>query len=94
MARVEDATARKERLTVAELRRAKAIRLFGGRSAGAACDLCRVVINRNDPEYEVDAELDGVKIALHFHVPCYDKWNAGNMSDDPPQVPGARDSAA
>jgi len=81
MAGVDDSNQRNERLTVAELRRAKPLKLFGGRSSGSTCDLCRVVINADDPEYEVDAELDGAKIALHFHVKCYDTWRANRDAD-------------
>lgn len=80
------------RLTVAELHRAEPRKLFGGRSSGAACDLCRVLINPNDPEYEVEAVLDGTPIALHFHVKCYDVWRTsrGAPGDadalDPPEA--------
>lgn len=85
MAGAEDSNQRMGRLTVAELRRARPLKLFGGRGSGATCDLCRVVINANDPEYEVDAELDGAKIALHFHVRCYDTWRASRDADLPEQ---------
>jgi hypothetical protein len=94
MARSEDANTGHNRLSVADLRRAKPLKLFGGRSAGTACDFCRVSITANDPEYEVDAELDGVKVALHFHVACYDAWRAGSASDDAPAAPDAHDTAA
>lgn len=83
---------RAERLTVAELHRAEPRKLFGGRSSGAACDLCRVLINANDPEYEVEAELDGGPITLHFHVKCYDLWRASRSAPgdaaalDPPET--------
>lgn len=90
MAEKTDDDQRQGRLTVAELHRAEPRKLFGGRSSGAACDLCRVLINTNDPEYEVEAELDGVSIALHFHVKCYDLWRAGRNAPgdaalDPPE---------
>jgi hypothetical protein len=94
MARTEDASGAHGRLSVADLRRAKPLKLFGGRSAGTVCDFCRVVITPNDPEYEVDAELDGTKIALHFHVTCYDSWRTGNPNEDPSAEPGAHDTAA
>jgi hypothetical protein len=84
------------RLTVADLHRAEPRKLFGGRSSGAACDLCRVQINASDPEYEVEAVLDGAPIALHFHVKCYDVWRASRNSPedaaalDPPETrPGS-----
>jgi hypothetical protein len=97
MAEKTDDDQRRERLTVADLRRAKPRKLFGGRSSGAACDLCRVLINSDDPEYEVEAELDGASIALHFHVKCYDSWRANRDSPgddvlDPPET--RRGSAA
>lgn len=94
MARIEDAGGRKDRLTVAELRRARLIKLFGGKSTGQVCDYCRIVIHPNEPEYEVDAELDGTKLALHFHVACYDTWRAASGADEPLSSPGAHDSAA
>jgi hypothetical protein len=94
MARNEDAKAEHGRLSVADLRRAKPLKLFGGRSAGAVCDFCRVVVTPNDPEYEVDAELDGGRITLHFHVACYDTWRAGNPTDEASEPPDAHDSAA
>lgn len=93
MAQDEDAKAR-DRLSVADLRRARPLKLFGGRSAGSVCDYCRVTITPNDPEYEVDAELDGTKIALHFHVACYDSWRIGRPEEDPAEDSGAHDSAA
>ena len=93
MARDEDANTR-GRLTVADLRRAKPLKLFGGRSSGAVCDYCRVTITPNDAEYEVDAELDGTKITLHFHVACYDSWRIGNPDEGEQKASDARDSAA
>jgi hypothetical protein len=82
MAENTDDDHRRERLTVADLHRAKPRKLFGGRSSGAACDLCRVIINASDPEYEVEAELDGAPLALHFHVKCYDAWRASRDAPD------------
>jgi hypothetical protein len=82
MAEKTDDEQRKGRLTVADLHRAVPRKLFGGKSAGAACDLCRVLINVNDPEYEVEAELDGEPLALHFHMKCYDLWRAGRNTPD------------
>jgi hypothetical protein len=94
MAGVDDSNPRKERLTVAELRRARPLKLFGGRGSGATCDLCRVVIDPNDPEYEVDAELDGGKLALHFHVKCYDAWRDSRDSPDPEESRDADDDTS
>jgi hypothetical protein len=96
MAEKTDDDQRKGRLTVDDLHRAEPRKLFGGRSSGAACDLCRVLINSTDPEYEVEAELDGEPLALHFHVKCYDLWRASRNAPgdaaalDPPETrPGS-----
>jgi hypothetical protein len=67
---------RTERLTVAELRRATPLRLWGGKGCGVACDFCRVLVSANEIEYEVEAELDGTRVTLHFHPRCHDAWKA------------------
>lgn len=67
---------RKERLTVAELRRARPSRLWGGKGCGVPCDFCRVLISITEVEYEVEAHLDGAAITLHFHPRCHDVWKA------------------
>jgi hypothetical protein len=67
-------TPRTERLNVAALRRAHAIRLWGGKGCGVPCDFCRVLVSTNEIEYEVEAELDGEPLTLHFHPRCHDAW--------------------
>jgi hypothetical protein len=67
---------RTERLTVAELRRATPIRLWGGKGCGVACDFCRVLVSSNEIEYEVEAQLDNARVTLHFHPRCHDTWKA------------------
>jgi len=67
-------TPRTERLTVAALRRATPIRLWGGKGCGVPCDFCRVLISDTEVEYEVDADLDDQRLTLHFHPRCYDIW--------------------
>ena len=67
-------TPRTERLTVAALRRAEAIRLWGGKGCGVPCDFCRVLVSTTEIEYEVEAELDGEPLTLHFHPRCHDIW--------------------
>jgi hypothetical protein len=67
-------TPRTERLTVAALRRAEPIRLWGGKGCGVACDFCRVLVSDTEVEYEVEAQLDGQRMTLHFHPRCYDIW--------------------
>jgi hypothetical protein len=67
---------RPERLTVAALRRATPIRLWGGKGCGVPCDFCRVLVSSNEIEYEVEAELDGSRVTLHFHPRCHDAWKA------------------
>ncbi len=65
---------RTERLTVAALRRALPIRLWGGKGCGAPCDFCRVLVSGTEIEYEVEANLDGARLILHFHPRCHDAW--------------------
>lgn len=67
---------RTERLTVAALRRVTPGRLWGGKGCGAPCDFCRVLISPTDIEYELEAELDGAPLTLHFHRRCHDTWRA------------------
>jgi hypothetical protein len=67
---------RTERLTVAELRRATAVRLWGGKGCGVPCDFCRVLVSKTEVEYEVEAQLDGAAVTLHFHPRCHDAWKA------------------
>lgn len=67
---------RTDRLTVATLRRAMPVRLWGGRGCGAPCDFCRVLVSATEIEYEVEAELDGGRVTLHFHHRCHEVWRA------------------
>src|SRR5882757_2134119 len=69
--------ARPARLNVAALRRAVPIRMWGGKGSGLPCDFCRVLVGPEDVEYEVEAQLDGATITLHFHPRCHDAWTAG-----------------
>jgi hypothetical protein len=68
---------RSARLTVAALRSAVPTRMWGGKGCGAPCDFCRVLVTPTDVEYEVEAQLDGVVVMLHFHRRCHDAWKAG-----------------
>lgn len=65
---------RTERLTVTALRRAQALRLWGGKGCGAPCDFCRVLVSTSEVEYEVEAQLDGKPVTLHFHPRCHESW--------------------
>ncbi len=65
---------RTERLTVAALRRATPVRLWGGKGCGVPCDFCRVLVSATEIEYEVEAQLDGATVTLHFHPRCHDAW--------------------
>jgi len=65
---------RTERLTVAALRRALPLRLWGGKGCGDPCDFCRVRVSSTEIEYEVEAQLDGERLTLHFHTRCHDAW--------------------
>jgi hypothetical protein len=33
-----------------------------------------VLVSANEIEYEVEAELDGAPLTLHFHPRCHDAW--------------------
>lgn len=68
---------RSARLNVAALRRATQIRMWGGKGSGVPCDFCRVLVGPEDVEYEVEAELDGTLVMLHFHPRCHDAWTGG-----------------
>jgi hypothetical protein len=68
---------RPARLNVAALRRAVPIRMWGGKGCGVPCDFCRVLVGPGDVEYEVEAQLDGATLMLHFHPRCHDAWTAG-----------------
>jgi len=58
--------------------------MWGGKGCGVPCDFCRVLVNPSDVEYEVEAELDGATVMLHFHPRCHDAWTAGQ---EPVQTP-------
>jgi hypothetical protein len=36
-----------------------------------------VLVTQTDVEYEVEAQLDGVTVMLHFHPRCHDAWQTG-----------------
>jgi hypothetical protein len=82
---------RSGRLTVAALRRATAIRMWGGKGCGAPCDFCRVLVSSSDIEYEVEAQLDGAPVTLHFHTRCHDAWK---MECETPLQPPAQSTVA
>ena len=71
---IEEEAPRTDRLTVAALRRAVPIRLWGGKGCGAPCDFCRVLVSSSEVEYEVEAQLDGKPVTLHFHPRCHEAW--------------------
>jgi hypothetical protein len=79
--------ARAARLNVAALRRAVPVRMWGGKGSGVPCDFCRVRMGPEDVEYEVEAQLDGETLLLHFHPRCHDAWTGGQ------EPVAARDSA-
>ncbi len=68
---------RPARLSVAALRRAVPIRMWGGKGSGLPCDFCRVLVGPEDVEYEVEAQLDGVTVMLRFHYRCHYAWTGG-----------------
>jgi hypothetical protein len=75
---------RSERLSVAALRRVVMKRVWGGKGCGAPCDFCRVLVTSSDVEYELEAELDGQAVTLHFHPRCHEAWRAGRLPGDLP----------
>lgn len=79
-----DEAPRTARLTVAALRRAVSIRLWGGKGCGVPCDFCRVLVSSSEVEYEVEAELDGERMTLHFHPRCHDAWKAESEAPSAP----------
>jgi hypothetical protein len=85
---------RSGRLNVASLRRAVYVRMWGGKGCGAACDFCRVLVTASDVEYEVEAQLDGETVMLHFHPRCHDAWKAGQEPQQPPPPEHLPPSAA
>jgi hypothetical protein len=82
---------RPARLSVANLRDAVALRMWGGNGCGAPCDFCRVVVSHTDIEYEVEAQLGTEKLMLHFHPRCHDEWSAGRL---PPAAPASSAGSA
>jgi hypothetical protein len=74
---------RPERLTVAALRRVIIKRVWGGKGSGAPCDFCRVLVSPSDVEYELEAELDGEPLTLHFHPRCHEAWSAERRRPEP-----------
>ena len=85
--------ARSGRLNVSALRRAVALRMWGGNGCGSACDFCRVTLASSDVEYEVEAQLDGKTIMLHFHPRCHDAWRAGQAPAYSSTPQGSSDAA-
>jgi hypothetical protein len=77
---------RTERLTVAALRRVVLKRVWGGKGCGAPCDFCRVLVTSTDVEYELEAELDGVPVTLHFHPRCHEAWRAERLATEPDEL--------
>jgi len=93
-----DEASRTERLTVAALRWARPVRLWGGKGCGVPCDFCRVLVSSTEVEYEVEAELDGAPLTLHFHPRCHDSWKleieAHRSDSEPAQSPRIQNPAA
>ena len=80
---------RSSRLSVAALRSAIPGRMWGGKGCGAPCDYCRVLVSAEEIEYEVEAQLDGEPILLHFHARCHDTWRLSRDPRAAPEVPAA-----
>jgi hypothetical protein len=34
------------------------------------------LVSSSEIEYEVEAELDGARVTLHFHPRCHDAWKS------------------
>ncbi len=67
---------------VEAIHRARELRLWGGRGRGAGCDECSRPIDATQTDFEVEAELDGGRVTLHFHRQCYDNWKASKRTDN------------
>lgn len=78
---------RSARLSVAALRSAVPGRMWGGNGCGAPCDYCRVLVSKEEIEYEVEARLDHDNLILHFHPRCYDAWQTSRGSAAGGQAP-------
>lgn len=83
---------RSGRLSVAALRSAIPGRMWGGKGCGAPCDFCRVLVSVEEVEYEVEAQLDGKALMLHFHARCYDSWRL-SREPQPAEVPEPAEAA-
>ncbi len=81
---------RSGRLSVAALRSAIPGRMWGGNGCGVACDYCRVLVSAEEIEYEVEAQLEGAPITLHFHARCYDTWRLSREPRVPDPAPAAK----
>ena len=46
-------------------------RTWAGHGSGAACDLCRDPITREEIEYEVE---ESGKDSIRMHFACYQRW--------------------
>jgi hypothetical protein len=71
--------------------------MWGGKGSGSPCDFCRVVISDSDVEYEIEADLEGQRVALRFHPKCHEAWDTGReppASETGPSPPAAGSSAA
>jgi hypothetical protein len=86
---------RSARLSVAALRSAAPGRMWGGKGCGAPCDFCRVVVNPEEIEYEVEARVGDETLILHFHPRCHDAWSESRESSAEPasREPKSRSSA-
>ena len=78
---------RSARLSVATLRQATPLRMWGGKGSGVPCDFCRVLLSAEEIEYEVEAQVGTETLMLHFHPRCYDTWRTSQApppEDSPP----------
>jgi hypothetical protein len=42
-----------------------------------------VLVSPSDVEYELEAELDGEPLTLHFHPRCHQAWRAERHGPEP-----------
>jgi hypothetical protein len=72
----------RERIANGQLPRQAPLRMWGGRGSGEFCDLCDQPIQRDEVEYEVEANMDHSVLTLRFHIVCQSAWQLECAGDN------------